>query len=541
MKPSDAITSVASPASSNTTQLWTVKYRKNLEKRSDSWNFLDYGMSFAEIATKEIFRDEYRLHRDRLKNRGGLFLEQLIEPYTNRMMKWSHFLAKNNLCKGPEPLWYKKLSEMVIDVEEDDRVVKHITSFQEILTRENNTKERIIAYIKTKRSRSKNYDEVGKHLIVHEELENENEKFNSPFLIATMTKGRKIENSGDESIVKPYMTSENIEAQNESVIESNIKEVKEMDANVMLIDDNKMDSMDNKRIRGFIGKEVIVNVGADIQKGRELCLNGFFGNELIPKNKIRTDLNIIEWLYSYCKMGSARRELDDKLYIYLNFINTLLELKNVKMLVKDDKAEIQKEIQDGKFALRWNYIPIEGAFRSWLKELSFNNTKIDIMLLDYVRDCFIESDGRNITIDWSASFKLINNEITTSKNVTNRDDATTRSFRVKNFLKILPTLQSVMGKESVGIDEILNNDGGVCNGEEKVRFKERIIDLAENCSLITKTEKLIYEIKRGIVNKKWWTLCKIKGQHELQFRIFDEFMRKYSNKFGLTGVMIRLN
>ncbi|UZO00125.1 uncharacterized protein OCT59_001379 [Rhizophagus irregularis] len=113
-----------------------------------------------------------------------------------------------------------------------------------------------------------------------------------------MTKGRKIENSGDESIVKPYMTSENIEAQNESVIESNIKEVKEMDANVMLIDDNKMDSMDNSMI--------------------------------------------------YCKMGSARRELDDKLYIYLNFINTLLELKNVKMLVKDDKAEIQKEIQDGK-------------------------------------------------------------------------------------------------------------------------------------------------------------------------------------------------
>ncbi|PKK76052.1 hypothetical protein RhiirC2_735220 [Rhizophagus irregularis] len=52
------------------------------------------------------------------------------------MMKWSHFLAKNNLCKGSEPLWYKKLSEMVIDVEEDDRVVKHITSFQEILTRE---------------------------------------------------------------------------------------------------------------------------------------------------------------------------------------------------------------------------------------------------------------------------------------------------------------------------------------------------------------------------------------------------------------------
>uniref|UniRef100_U9SW62 Uncharacterized protein n=1 Tax=Rhizophagus irregularis (strain DAOM 181602 / DAOM 197198 / MUCL 43194) TaxID=747089 RepID=U9SW62_RHIID len=175
------------------------------------------------------------------------------------------------------------------------------------------------------------------------------------------------------------------------------------------------------------------------------------------------------------------------------------------MLVKDDKAEIQKEIQDGKVPAIKKAL-VSCAFRSWLKELSFNNTKIDIMLLDYVRDCFIESDGRNITIDWSASFKLINNEITTSKNVTNRDDATTRSFRVKNFLKILPTLQSVMGKESVGIDEILNNDGGVCNGEEKVRFKERIIDLAENCSLITKTEKLIYEIKRGI-QQIWINRC----------------------------------
>jgi hypothetical protein len=147
---------------------------------------------------------------------------------------------------------------------------------------------------------------------------------------------------------------------------------------------NKLRNFIKEKMKGFIGKEVIVNVGAVIQKGDELCLDGFFGIELIPKNsdvdkfnfegklrfvkserkiyvvaliivliilpyikiEIRTDLNIIEWLYNYSKLGSARRELDDKLYIYLNFINTLLELKNVKILVKDDKAGMQETLQD---------------------------------------------------------------------------------------------------------------------------------------------------------------------------------------------------
>lgn len=37
--------------------------------------------------------------------------------------------------------------------------------------------------VKSKKSRSKNYDEVGKHLILHEDLETENTKYNSPFLM----------------------------------------------------------------------------------------------------------------------------------------------------------------------------------------------------------------------------------------------------------------------------------------------------------------------------------------------------------------------
>lgn len=33
------------------------------------------------------------------------------------------------------------------------------------------------------------------------------------------------------------------------------------------------------------------------------------------------------------------------------------------------------------------------------------------MLLDYVKNCFVDSKEANLTIDWPLSFKLINNEL----------------------------------------------------------------------------------------------------------------------------------
>ncbi|CAB4489022.1 unnamed protein product [Rhizophagus irregularis] len=148
----------------------------------------------------------------------------------------------------------------------------------------------------------------------------------------------------------------------------------------MMIDNNKIDNVENsmmwlefilednelkETLRNFddewlytVDKEIIVNIGAVIQKGDELCLDGFLEIELILKSSdiykfnfdgiLRTDLEIIDCLYKYSKIGSFRRELDDKLYICLNFINTVLVLKNIHMLVKDDKMGAQKAIQGVK-------------------------------------------------------------------------------------------------------------------------------------------------------------------------------------------------
>lgn len=41
----------------------------------------------------------------------------------------------------------------------------------------------------------------------------------------------------------------------------------------------------------FIDKEVIVNVGAVVQKVEDLCLDGFFGFDIIPKNSNEDKFN----------------------------------------------------------------------------------------------------------------------------------------------------------------------------------------------------------------------------------------------------------
>ncbi|UZO23322.1 uncharacterized protein OCT59_015665 [Rhizophagus irregularis] len=125
-----------------------------------------------------------------------------------------------------------------------------------------------------------------------------------------------------------------------------------------------------------------------------------------------------------------RRENDGKIISETSIIK---ELVSCKFTIKEVEINVNHILVD-EYSLRWNYIPIEGAYIFWFKELSYNITKIDLMLLDYVKDCFINSNGSNALIDWTKSFKLINNEITTSRNVTNREDAAIRCFRVKEFL-----------------------------------------------------------------------------------------------------------
>ncbi|CAG8635565.1 13557_t:CDS:2 [Rhizophagus irregularis] len=153
-------------------------------------------------------------------------VQMLMELFTSRLMKWSHFLMKNGLTVDVEPLWYKVLSELTLNKEKG-----HMSELP-----------------KSKRKESKTYDEIGKHLIIDEASLDLNEKVNSPFLKdckgSTMIEGRKIKNSGEEMMIKPFMTYENIDLQNDLVIEENINDYKEIEKNTMKIDSNVTDNID---------------------------------------------------------------------------------------------------------------------------------------------------------------------------------------------------------------------------------------------------------------------------------------------------------
>ncbi|GBC19475.2 hypothetical protein GLOIN_2v1474693 [Rhizophagus irregularis DAOM 181602=DAOM 197198] len=137
----------------------------------------------------------------------------------------------------------------------------------------------------------------------------------------------------------------------------------------------------------FIDKEIILQVGGIIQKGSDLCLDGFFGIELFPKNSniekfsiegkivkiknerklyalgiiialtiipentkvdLKTDEKILKWSIDYSRIGSTRRELDDPCYIFLNCINTMLDLKGIKFLINDKNGEITEMMKEVK-------------------------------------------------------------------------------------------------------------------------------------------------------------------------------------------------
>ncbi|PKK62014.1 hypothetical protein RhiirC2_779430, partial [Rhizophagus irregularis] len=102
------------------------------------------------------------------------------------------------------------------------------------------------------------------------------------------------------------------------------------------------------------------------------------------------------------------------------------ELIKCKNSIEEIVIKLDNLIVD-EYCLRWNRTPIEGAYREWFKEINNNITKIDVILLDYVKDCFIETNGANISINWKETFKLVNNKIVISKNTTNREDAGKRT------------------------------------------------------------------------------------------------------------------
>ncbi|CAB4392773.1 unnamed protein product [Rhizophagus irregularis] len=472
--------------------------RKNLKT--------DHRIEGGNIRIEEIFEESYNTHKKSLQSCGVLFVEQLMEPYTNRLLKWTHFIRHNELTPRIEPNWFRIVKQQISIVDNNNRLViddikiRRSDDKKRILLRKDldnkskkktnkelitwNSDNNIIYSIKSKKSRHKKYDEIGRHMVEDKDLNINNEDNNSPYLvdckgceynigrklnkdkcfiyiekdIAITYKGRNEKTEvGGLKTFKPYMTRENIFRQNELINKNVVKNISLDIDNNMNTDEEEEDIIDNclkwlefsieksnkydemlKFVTGhmkqFIDKEILLQIGAIIQKGDEWSLDGMFALEIFAKNSsvekfnldgklrmvknvkkvyiialivaiiilpcnisldLRIDLAIAEWLTKYSKIGSTRRELDDNLYIYLNFLNTILELKNMTLNILCKTSDVMKDMQEIKlpalkkelikckdsieeivikldnlivdeYCLRWNLTPIEGALRERL-------------------------------------------------------------------------------------------------------------------------------------------------------------------------------
>ncbi|CAB4390885.1 unnamed protein product [Rhizophagus irregularis] len=472
--------------------------RKNLKT--------DHRIEGGNVRIEEILEESYNTHKKSLQSCGVLFVEQLMEPYTNRLLKWTHFIRYNDLTPRIEPNWFRIVKQQISIEDKNDRIViddikiRRSDDKKRILLRKDidnksiketnkelitwNSDNNVIYSIKSKKSRHKKYDEIGRHMVEDKDLNINNEDDNSPYLvdckgceynigrklnkdkcfiyiekdIAITYKGRNEKTEvGGLKTFKPYMTRENIFRQNELINKNVVKNISLDIDNNMNTDEEEEDIIDNclkwlefsieksnkydemlKFVTGhmkqFIDKEILLQIGVIIQKGDEWSLDGMFALEIFAKNSsvekfnldgklrmvknvkkvyiialivaiiilpcnisldLRIDLAIAEWLTKYSKIGSTRRELDDNLYIYLNFLNTILELKNMTLNILCKMSDVMKDMQEIKlpalkkelikckdsieeivikldnlivdeYCLRWNLTPIEGALRERL-------------------------------------------------------------------------------------------------------------------------------------------------------------------------------
>ncbi|GET67253.1 hypothetical protein GLOIN_2v1824527 [Rhizophagus irregularis DAOM 181602=DAOM 197198] len=255
---------------------------------------INHRIEGGNIRIEEILENSYNMHKKSLQSCGVLFVEQLMEPYTNRLLKWTHFIRYNESTPRIEPNWFRTVKQQ-ISIEDknnnrivvDDIKIRHSDDKKRILLRKDieqksvkksnkelitwNLGKNIIYSIKSKRSRHKKYDEIGRHLVEDRDLNIDNEDDNSPYLVdckgceynigrkfnkekcfiyiekdvATTFEGRneKME-AGENKIFKPYMTRENIYRQNE-LIKQNVTNNRYIEIDSNMSTDEEEDIIDN--------------------------------------------------------------------------------------------------------------------------------------------------------------------------------------------------------------------------------------------------------------------------------------------------------
>ncbi|POG80965.1 hypothetical protein GLOIN_2v1763910 [Rhizophagus irregularis DAOM 181602=DAOM 197198] len=240
-----------------------------------------------------------------------MFVEQLIEPYTDKMMKWTHFLKENGLALRIEPKWFK--------------IVRDRITINGILERElcNEMLIKRMELDDTKKVRNsedhsdKSRKETNKEIITWKDPKSSNNIYKKD--LATTIPGRWEKDNVDVKYIKPYRSLEYIDKRNASVQNMSNSNKEKLIINDMIIDRDKnklranakfwlnrvieetgiyenLNNFIERDFFDFTDKEIFLQIGAIIQKGPDLNLDGFFGIEIFAKNSKEEKFSIEDYL-----------------------------------------------------------------------------------------------------------------------------------------------------------------------------------------------------------------------------------------------------
>ncbi|PKY35580.1 hypothetical protein RhiirB3_456574, partial [Rhizophagus irregularis] len=272
------------------------------------------------------------------------------------------------------------------------------------------------------------------------------------------------------------------------------------------------------------------------------------------------------------KNSSNRRKLDedlDKIRLKLRE-----ELVNNKAMM-DSKSYKMKFIDEvmsfDEFNLYWKKILISGGLRAWRKKCSELIWKNEMLNSSKVEDLFYYNYKDEF--DWNKTLQFISNRnIYTSWEI-EKDDVWERSYKIKNFLKDLPTYEVLYKRDvnKIETDQCIRCKNGVedwdhlwiceineltikevlklsiSNFEESLLKEEKHekIKFLQNINfsflkiLYEKSEVLLgkekyWELIRGVYNRKFNTLSKDKDEKEVINELcsfcFNALKKEFWNK-----------
>ncbi|RGB36593.1 hypothetical protein C1646_666821 [Rhizophagus diaphanus] len=347
-----------------------------------------------------------------------IFLSQLLENNNRYLMKWKHFLIKNDLnLKGKVPRWFKRIEEVIIEDhltrKIKDKYIESEKNSKEIHIKlydedEKINKNDVISWINNqgfpifgmdkKKSRSKNFKRIGYHMKIKDE-EGGVDIDNSPELVrCEEDKGRKITEYKVGIVIRENLYSEKEEIKFSFIYDVRIENefrilLRALILSLLLIDKQS---------------EVILGIDKHIIQ----IIKNFNNNS--NRRNLDEDLYLeLSFIEKYMEKMKFKFNDDDELYLELKKINQSLreELKNEKKLknLKIYKLNFVDEVMSfDEFNLYWKNMIIKVDIIEWQKKCSDLIWKNEILNSKKLEDLFYDYNYRG-EFDWNKTLKFISN------------------------------------------------------------------------------------------------------------------------------------